>query len=423
MEILHEYSHHAWHVFQDLAPWLLLGVGVAGLLHILLPTDFVRRHLGRGNMRNVVKAALFGVPMPLCSCGVIPAAIGLKKDGASDGAAVAFLISTPQTGVDSITVSAVFLGLPFALFKVVTAFLTGLLGGALTNFTEPKAGVPIAPSSAQAHQPCHGVTQCAAAWYEFAVNDLLYSIWKWIVVGTLVSAAISTFVPQNWLAGQPWADGLAGMVLMLLISMPFYVCATASVPIAASLVVAGMPLGAALVFLMAGPATNAATLGAVFKEFGRRVTIIYTAVIAVGSILFGWIFDLMLGDYLQPAPAGTHASSSFGIVGAVVLLALFSWFAVRDVRRGLRRKAAPHVAGEEVVTLTVGGMTCEGCARNVKNALSVQHGVHRVEVVLADHRAVVCGHNLREEELREAVREAGYECEPPAGTNSGDPSV
>ena len=134
-----DFFREAWGVAGVLAPWLFFGLGIAGLLHVLLPADFVRKHLGRPGWGGIVKAAALGVPLPLCSCGVIPAAVGLKKDGASDGAAVSFLISTPQTGVDSVMVCAAFLGWPFAVFKIVSALVTGVVGGLLVDVTRGPA--------------------------------------------------------------------------------------------------------------------------------------------------------------------------------------------------------------------------------------------------------------------------------------------
>ena len=156
------YLENIWHVLQELGPWLLFGALVAGLLHVFMPPNFVRKHLGKGTFRNVIKASLLGVPMPLCSCGVIPAAIGLKKDGASNGAATGFLISTPQTGVDSITVSAVFLGIPFACFKVVSAFITGIVGGALVNITDPAPQTAAAAEQppAKERKRCSNCREC-----------------------------------------------------------------------------------------------------------------------------------------------------------------------------------------------------------------------------------------------------------------------
>ncbi len=333
MTDISRYLWNVWGVLTELAPWLLLGTLVGGLLHAFMPRDFVRRHLGKGSFSNVVKAVMLGVPMPLCSCGVIPTAIGLKRDGASKGAAVGFLISTPQTGVDSVVVSSVFLGLPFAIFKVLSAFITGITGGvivnAITRNEEHLKGVSTS----------EGQSARLSAWgrlrkmIDFGLNDLLRSIWKWVVVGVLISAAISTLVEPGTLAGNPLTSGLTGMLMMLVISLPFYVCATASVPIAASLVLAGMPTGAALVFLMAGPATNLATLGAVMRELGKKVALVYVLVIAVFSLVLGVIYNRLIGGHIPVTEGELEHGSAFGVAGAVILLALFVFFFLSDFRK------------------------------------------------------------------------------------------
>lgn len=294
-----DFFFHTWSISQELAPWLLLGLAVAGLLHVLLPTGFVLRHLGGGRFSSVVKAALVGVPLPLCSCGVIPAALGLRKDGAGKGASVSFLISTPQTGIDSIAVTASMLGLPFALFKVVSAFLMGIVGGTLVNFAEPPAIAPASNTSQATPKPTYANPIAEAL--RFTYYRLFHEIWAWLLLGILISAAITTIAPPGSLADSPWATGLTGMLLMLAIGIPLYVCATGSVPIAASLVAAGMPTGAALVFLMAGPATNIATIGAVLKTFGKKATAIYLTVIIAGSFSLGLLFNTLF-----PSGGGHH---------------------------------------------------------------------------------------------------------------------
>ncbi|MCA9710868.1 MAG: permease, partial [Myxococcales bacterium] len=250
--------HAMGSVMLALAPWLLLGAAVAGLLHVLLPEGFVHRHFaGRG---GVVKAVALGVPLPLCSCGVIPAGLGLRRDGASPGASVGFLISTPQTGVDSMLVSASFLGWPFALLKVGAAVVTGVVGGWLTDavHAQPEATAPGGSSGAAAMDRslrgavAHGL-------------DVLRTIWRWVLVGVVASAAIEVLVPPRVFAMLTGAGEVWALLTVLALSLPLYVCATASVPIAAALVAGGFPPGAALVFLMAGPATNVATLGAVYR--------------------------------------------------------------------------------------------------------------------------------------------------------------
>lgn len=385
-----------WDVMVDLAPWLLLGAAAAGLLHVLVPGDLIQRHLtGRW---GVVKAVLFGVPLPLCSCGVIPAGIGLKRDGASDGASVAFLVATPQTGVDSILVSAGMLGWPFALFKVGAAAVTGVVAGWLTDRVSDGTQVVEASASAPSTGP----------WWRRALihaDDVLASIWGWLAVGVLVSAALTVWVPPNALAETPWASGLLAGVAVLFLSLPLYVCATASVPVAAGLLHAGLPPSAALVFLMAGPASNVATLGAVYRTFGGRVLGVYLSTVAVGSLGLGWLFDAVL-----PA-AGSHGAHLHGGVwddlAAVVLTALLVRYAWLD----LRARWAPAIdAGSEgeVQELEVGGMTCQGCVRKLDSAVRGVPGVQAAEVSLEGGRVTVQG-AVRLQALHSAIEEAGFE--------------
>ncbi|MGB7475702.1 MAG: permease, partial [Polyangiales bacterium] len=273
-----------WQVWLQLSPWLLLGAAAAGALHVLLPRDFARRQFrGYG---GVAKAVVLGVPLPLCSCGVIPTALGLKKDGASDGAAVGFLISTPQTGVDSLLVSASFLGWPFTIFKCLSALVMGLAGGAVTESLHTEArGIE---EFEQAPAP-----QTTVGFFEHMV-DVIRPIWKWIVFGVVASAAITVWIPPGAIAGwsdiHPAVSGLAALA----IALPLYVCATASVPIAAALIAQGMPTGAALVFLMAGPATNIATIGAVKRAFGGRVLAVYLATVVIGSVGLAYVYDAFI---------------------------------------------------------------------------------------------------------------------------------
>ncbi len=415
-EAVRTFFLEAWAIAGALAPWLFLGLGIAGLLHVLLPADFIRRHLGRPGWAAVVKAAAFGVPLPLCSCGVIPAAVGLKKDGASDGASVAFLISTPQTGVDSVTVSAAFLGWPFALFQVAAALVTGVVGGLLVdgwrpgavrgvtgatengmdgktesggsvavpaavrevtgateNGTDGKtesggsvavpaavrgvtgatengtAGVTGAGGSVAA--PAVGLAERVREFWRFTAGELLGGIWFWLLIGVLVSALIGGVFPENSLADAKWAHGFSGMLVMLLLALPMYVCATASVPVAAALVSAGLPPGAALVFLMAGPASNAATIGAVWRTFGRRVTLVYLGVVVAASLGLGWCFGWLVAPVADPATAA-KACCAAGHGGAAsvwagLLAAAFLAYAVRDLRRVLagRKPKRPCCCG------------------------------------------------------------------------------
>lgn len=409
------FLHNVWMITTELSPWLLFGAAVAGLLHILVPRSFVQNHLGRGGLSDVVRAVLFGIPMPLCSCGVIPAAIGLHRHGASKGASTGFLISTPQTGVDSIAVAGAFLGWPFAIFKVLAAFIMGIVGGAAVNWTNPAVpentieqaqGNDEATENAMLgaeHAPANNrITE----FFEFTVDELLAGIWKWLLFGIVVSALISTFVGPNQLAEATWTQGLSGMFIMLLIALPLYVCATGSVPIAASLVAAGMPTGAALVFLMAGPATNVATLGAVFSTFGRRVTAIYITVVALGSILLGWLFDALFGDTLVTLFEEQHHTSLIGTISAAIFILIMLRFTYRSLRNQL-----PPVGGDVQhahLCLEVSGMSCQACANRVRNSLMKTDGVKNVEVNLNTGTVMVIGINLDKDTMTKAVTQAGY---------------
>jgi uncharacterized membrane protein YraQ (UPF0718 family)/copper chaperone CopZ len=409
---------HCWSTMQDMAPWLFLGALIAGVLHVFLPAGFVRRHLGRGGFRDVLNAALFGVPLPLCSCGVIPATLGIRKDGASEGAAVSFLISTPQTGVDSILVSATFLGWPFALFKVVSAFVTGLLGGVVVNLTTPRKAAPppaVTAATAEAGRARLSLRWALVGILHFAVVELLGGIWRWLALGILVSAAISTGVPANAWAGQPWATGMSGLLLVLAISLPMYVCATGSVPIAAALVASGLEPGAALVFLMAGPATNAATVGAVLKTFGRRVLLVYLGVIALASLGLGRLFGfLVVTAGAPPVQCTHHAGVGVASVAAAALGLLLLGFAGTDLRRWYRRRRTAE-AGRPAVRLRVTGMSCNGCANRVRGLLGTQSGVRRVQVARESGLVELWGEGLDAAALAVAVRRLGFGAEPLAG--------
>ncbi|MHC5068098.1 MAG: permease, partial [Planctomycetota bacterium] len=298
-----------WAVLLELAPWLLLGATVAGLLHVTVPRSFIRRHLGGGRLASAVKAAILGVPMPLCSCSVIPTGLGLKRDGARTGATVSFMVATPETGVDSIAVTGAMLGWPFAVFKVIVAFVTGVSAGYLADRDDASTAAPLATADADVRG------RRLAVAFGFVIGDLLHSIWRWLVVGILVSAALTVWLPAgSWPAAAtgPWA-----MVLALAVSLPLYVCAVASVPIAAALVAAGMPTGAALVFLMAGPATNIATIGAIGRNLGWRVATIYLATIIVGSVGGGLLYDAWIGLSVADGHHGHHHDEGGGVVATL----------------------------------------------------------------------------------------------------------
>ncbi|MEE2787116.1 MAG: permease [Myxococcota bacterium] len=393
--------HETWCVLRAFAPWLLLGALVSGLMHAYLPRSFMGRVL-RGR-RGVLAGVAVGIPLPLCSCGVIPAALGLKKDGASDGATMGFLISTPQTGVDSIMVSAAFLGWPFALFKVAGAALTGLVGGALAERVTQSPPTPY--DAAQQDDALPGLREGLGH-----AMTVMRSIWGWIVVGIVLSALITVYLPKESVSSVVGLGAIAISAGILALSVPLYVCNTASVPIAAALVAAGLPTGAALIFLMAGPATNIATLGAVYQALGRRMLAVYLSTIVLGSIALAWVFDAMFGQLGQVnAQTAGHDGGLVHELSAYVLIGLLAWFAM-EALRGYIRDDRPTASADEV-TFAVDGMTCGGCTRRLTSTLEKLDGAEHVTVSLQPGRAQVIG-SVSDAMVRQAIEDAGFKIGP-----------
>ncbi len=392
----------------ELSPWFLLGMLVAGLLHVLLPRDFIKRQLhGRW---GVIKAVALGVPMPLCSCGVIPTGLGLKRDGASNGASLGFLISTPQTGVDSILVSASFLGWPFALFKVLAATVTGLIGGWISDRVPEGAASQREFAGALAADE-HDATSSddgprgVPAMFSHA-HSLLASIWRWLVFGIVVSALIDTFLPVGTLDVFADLGPLGAGFAVLLISLPLYVCATASVPIAAAMVANGMPVGAALVFLMAGPATNVATIGAIYRAFGSRQLAVYLGVLIVGSLGFGALFDFGFNpSHPLQHSHGQAAPVWWAVASACLMSALIARLAWLDLSRFVRDRWFDRPADE--VEIAVSGLTCGNCERKLEGALLEVDGVLSAVVSRNPDRARVRG-DVDRATIDRAIYAAGY---------------
>ena len=284
-----------WQTVAEMSPYLLFGFFVAGLLSVLVSQRVVQRHLGGRGLLPLLKASVFGVPLPLCSCGVIPVSMSLHKHGAGRGATVAFLLSTPQTGADSILVTLSLLGPVFAVVRPLAALVTGLVGGVAVNLfgRQPRPeGLP-----EECRDEC-----CAAvgpkdkllAGFRYGFVTLPRDIGKAMFIGLLIAAVISAVVPEGFFS-EKLGTGIFAMLCMMAMGIPVYVCATASVPVAASLILKGLTPGAALVFLMTGPATNAAGLATIWKTLGPRVALLYLGTVAGCALAAGLLLDLVAG--------------------------------------------------------------------------------------------------------------------------------
>ncbi|REL34622.1 SO_0444 family Cu/Zn efflux transporter [Thalassotalea euphylliae] len=342
----------------DASPWLLLGLLIAGLMKAWLPSQLLSKHLGQGN-RAIVKAALVGAPLPLCSCGVIPVATELKRSGASSPATSSFLVATPETGVDSITVSYAMLGPFFAVFRPVSAIVSAIATGFLvktakpvsephSNSTQAKASCCSSKTQVEEVHATETATSCCSSTHDkateksagqktlqgvnYALTQLIDDIIKWLLVGLIFATLVKTFIPTELLTA--YGSGIPAMLLMILISIPMYICATASTPIAAGFIMAGISPGTALVFMMAGPATNISTLGVIKNEMGSSVLSRYLLGISVSAIAFGLLLDELvtyLGIDVNQQMQHSHELLPFWLSAGCALLLFVS--AIKPLRR------------------------------------------------------------------------------------------
>jgi uncharacterized membrane protein YraQ (UPF0718 family) len=318
-----------------MAPYILFGLLFAGILHELVPDTLVTKHLGDETISSVVKSTLFGIPLPVCSCGVIPLATSIKKSGASKGATLSFLISTPITGVDSLMATYGMFGWVFTIYRAVTSMVIAIVAGIATNLFDREEVLEIEETTS-----CCSSSSCCDSGVEekrgfslkgaleYAFITLLGDIAKALFWGLIIGALITIMIPQNLsdiLVSYAWLSYL----IVIMIAVPMYVCATASLPIAAALMLSGVSAGAAFVFLSAGPATNTVTIGVVKKMLGTKSLYIYLGSIIIGSILFGLCLDyLFASNDINPASL-VHIEEEAGVIAigsAIVLWGFLLWF-------------------------------------------------------------------------------------------------
>ena len=354
----------AWGVFQASALYMLFGFFVAGLLVAFVNADKIARHLGKGRVRPVFLSALIGIPLPLCSCGVVPAAAGLKRQGANNGATLSFLVSTPETGVDSIPVTYALMDPVIAVIRPVAAFITAVTAGIVENITGSAAGrgqalqpAPLAGASTGCgcnsggctinSRPGPPLADRTMQGLRYAFVELLGDIGVWFLVGVLLAGVITWLVPANFFEAH-LGGRFSAMLVMLVAGIPMYVCATSSTPIAAALVMKGLNPGAALVFLLAGPATNMATITMVVRLLGKKALAVYLGAIGICSLGLGMVTDALYGQLGMSATVAVGEASEllpgWIEIGAAMVLAGFIANAVwRDFRHRNDCSCRSHV--------------------------------------------------------------------------------
>lgn len=357
MEFIIQILTESWNLLLESSIYILFGLIVGGILRAFLHPESVARHLGTGRFKPVFKAAFLGIPLPLCSCGVLPAAVSLKKQGANKGSVTAFMISTPESGVDSIAITWALLDPVMTIARPVVAFITATVAGIAENLIgsttkdsakPPDLSCPIdgccdgIDCSKETHNNHHTLFEKIRAGLRFAVNDVWKDMAGWFFFGLLLAGIITALIPED-IFSEYLGGGLSSMLLILVIGIPLYICATASTPIAAALILKGVSPGAALVFLLVGPATNITSLTVLMGVLGKRATAIYFGAVALCAVLFGLAVDYIYLSFGISAKAIIGTASevfphSLEFAGAIVLLLLSFKPIIQKVKSRLSKK-------------------------------------------------------------------------------------
>ena len=369
MNLFYEFFNTFWELTNAMAPYILFGLLFAGILHEIVPDSLVIKHLGKENLSSVVKATIFGIPLPVCSCGVIPLATSIKKSGASKGSVLSFLISTPITGIDSILATYGIFGWLFTIYRVITSIIIAIFAGIFTNIFDKeeandnkpkfslntqsvlKVAFTMQPKTTKESTSCCSDNSCCnsntnsnnkkfsfISALKYGFLTLLGDIAKPLAWGLILGALITMLIPENLsniLTQYSWLSYL----IIIAVAIPMYVCATASLPIAAAFILSGVSAGAAFVFLSAGPATNTVTIGVVKKMLGKKAVIIYLSTITIGSILFGLILDYLFeANSINPKNL-VHIDEHFGVVSilsSVILISFLIYFLTKNYLKSKR---------------------------------------------------------------------------------------
>ena len=402
-----------WGLCLEMAPYLLLGMLVSGLISIFIDSSFIFKHIGQKNAGSVLKSTLFGIPLPLCSCGVIPVAATLRESGASKGATVSFLVSTPQTGVDSIFLTYGMLGPMFALFRPLAALASGFFSGIVINNFDHDMHHHLSESDNDPKTK-ESLDKRIISGVKYGFLTLPADIAIPLTQGLVVAAAIAILIPPQFIAEHFSSSNLMQYTMMLAVSLPIYVCATASIPIAVVLMAKGITPGAAFIFLMAGPATNASSIAVIKNILGKRTLYHYLVLIAFTAISFGYILDNFLTVTLPDMSSHTHhhVMDDYGsiILSVIFLVILVNAYFYRsksestdsaDIENNIEND-------QEKIAITVDGMTCSHCKESVESAIYSFSGVASASVDLLTGNVIVVGSGLDETALKEKITAKGF---------------
>ncbi len=402
-----------YNIFIEMSPYILLGLFFVGVMNLYVNKDLIKQHIGKNNISSIIKAAIFGIPLPLCSCGVIPTAVYMSQSNASKPAVVSFLVATPQTGIDSIFATYGMMGPIFAIYRPIAALFMGVFSGLIAKkFThEPKKtfmSLNVLNDKIQIESKSF-----FDKFIKYPYIEFLDDIAPQFLVGIIIAGFISYIIPDDFFAGSGLNTGIISMLLMIVIGVPMYICATASIPIAVALMLKGFSPGAAFVFLAVGPATNAASFTVLSKSLGKKIVSIYIISIILSALVFGYLidfihyyFDINYTDYILISHHHHHSELDLiSLISGVILFILLSFSIYRIYfKKYFIKKTLPINYTE----IAISGMTCSHCSDTVTKTLSQFSELSDIKVDHISGVATFKG-NINKETLKDRISKAGYQ--------------
>jgi len=408
----HAFILEIWSLFIQTAPYLLIGMFFSGLIYIFVDNKFILKHIGSKNILSIFKSTMLGIPIPLCSCGVIPVAATLRDSGASKGSTVSFLVSTPQTGIDSIFLTYGMLGPVFALFRPLAALVSGVFSGLVINNFDDESHHHISNSNhINKNKP---LVERLKVGIKYGFVTLPADIMIPLIQGLIIAAVIAISIPPNFIAQYFSFNSYFMFILMLIISLPIYVCATASIPIAVALMAKGVSAGAIFVFLMAGPATNASSITVVKNILGKKSMYLYLSLIAFTAIFFGIFLDYFLTIELPLHSNHSHIHNEINyksifltILFILVLINASIYKYKKDTKTNKKSNYKINNSNENL-SIIVGGITCSHCKESIENIVNDCNGVENTSINQQTGQVIIEGNKLNEDIIKSKIKSLGF---------------
>ena len=403
-----------WLLSAEMAPYLLLGFIIGGILYAFLPSGLIARYMGGESVASIIRASLVGIPLPLCSCGVLPVAQTARQSGAGKGPTLSFLITTPVTGVDSILATYALMGWIFTLVRIMVSFVIGVFAGIVSKLVPAQAqGLePLYCDSCEMTKPAEGLWLKSKKAFFYSFAELPESLAGSVLIGLLLGGAIAVFISPE-IVNKYIGTGFLGIIVSVLVAIPLYVCATGSIPIASAMIFSGFSPGAGLAFLIAGPATNAVAMTTVKKILGVKSLIIYLAVIFIGAIGFGKLFDLLLPDSVQAVKAlhihRQNGLSWFHQICAMFLVGLLLAYKITNWVSSFKSRKEMAMEAENRIIFKVPDMNCEHCKKAISQELLKNYSIKSFAIDLKKKLVMVSGgQELNPETIIKDLEKIGY---------------